>query len=1045
MKKLYRRSSLIATIMLLFLGSLALAQERVVTGAITDETGSAMPGVNVLVKGTSTGTASDVDGKFSISVSSDQAVLVFTFVGYASAEIIVGSRSVVNVQMTPDVTTLTELVVTGYAVQQKKDVTGSVGIVKTAELTAIPVGNVSNQLQGRIAGVTVIGNGQPGTTAKVRIRGFGSFENNDPLYVVDGVPTQDISTLNPNDVESISVLKDAGAASIYGSRASNGVVVVTTKRGVSSGISVNYNMYVGTQSPGKGATEDLLNTQQYADLQWLVYKNDGTTETHPIYGPSTNATPSLPNWAGDTDWWDAITDPASIQNHDLSLSGGNTNSKFYAGLNYFDQNGIVNTTFSKRFAARFNSEFKIKDRVTIGENLTMSHRSGLAVGNLDESSPVSMGVYRAQPIIPVRMTTAVTGVTHDFKVGDYGGTGIAPRLGNGLNQVALLERDQDDRAFDIRLIGSVFADVKIIEGLNFKTTFGGTLQNAYFTNYTFATYENAENVATPSFNEGAYYNNDWVWTNTVTFQKQFGDHSLLAVGGYEAVKTNIGRGLNATRAGYFSDAVPFRSLDNGGTITAATNVENGLDRIQTPTTLVSNFLRIDYGFKDKYMLSATIRRDGSSKFGQNNQYGTFPSVTAAWRLSEESFLADNEVITDLKLRGGYGTMGNQLALSPQNQFYLYGGSASTSNYDLNGTGNSSLQGFRPTRIGNPDAKWETNITTNIGFDAGLLGNKLEVVFDWYSKQTQDLLYNPELPAIAGGAAQPFVNIAEMKNTGIDLQIIYRQNISSDVRFEGNLTFTTYKNEIIKLAEGFKYFDWGGSRIGPFNRNEEGRAISEFYGYQVQGLFQSQAEVTSAPTQDGAEPGFFRYADINGDGEIDSDDRVFMGNPNPDFTYGLNLSLVWKGFDLTAFLYGSKGNDIFNFNKWWIDFWPSFQGQKSLDLLNNSWTPERPGASTPKASNKSNFSTNTQSVSYYVENGSFLRMKNIQIGYMIPQDIIGKIGLTTARVYIQGVNLFTATKYSGLDPELGGDDRSFGVDHGNYPVVKQFLVGVNIGL
>jgi TonB-dependent starch-binding outer membrane protein SusC len=1038
MKKLYRCLSLAAALMLLFT-SVALAQERVVSGAITDENGSAMPGVNVLLKGTTQGTASDSDGKFSISVPNDQATLVISFVGYSTTEVVVGSRTNVAIQMAPDVTTLNELVVTGYAIQEKKDVTGSVGIVKPAELTAIPVGNVSNQLQGRVAGVTVVGSGQPGAGSKVRIRGFSSFENNDPLYVVDGVPTQDISTVNPNDVETLTVLKDAGAASIYGSRASNGVIVITTKSGVNAGVKVNYNMYAGTQFAGKGP-DNLLNTQQYADLQWQVYRNDGTSETHPIYGPSSNASPTLPSWAADTDWYDEITDNASIQNHDLSLSGGNQNAKFYGGLNYFKQNGIVNTTFTKRFAARLNSEFNIKDRVRIGENLTATHRSGLSVGNLDEGSPINASVYRAQPIIPVRITSPIDGVTHDFVPGDYGGTGIAPRLGNGSNTVATLERNQDDRSFDIRLMGSLFADVKLIEGLNFKTQFGGTFQQGYWSDYNFATYENAENVGTPSLSEGAWYNNDWVWTNTLTFNKKFGDHSLLAVAGYEAVKYGIGRDISGSRAGYFSDAVSFRTLTNGASITA---LNSGFG---TPTTLVSNFLRVDYGFMDKYLLSATVRRDGSSRFGVDNRYGVFPSVTAAWRISQESFLQANEVISDLKIRGGYGTMGNQLAVSPQNQYSLYGGATAESNYAIGGGGSGgSTQGFRGTRIGNPDAKWETNVTTNVGFDLAMLDNKLELVFDWYSKVTDDLLFNPELPGTAGGASQPYLNIAKMKNTGIDLQLIYRQSFDNSLKFESNVTFTTYNNSIEAISDKVPYFDWGGSRIGAFNRNEPGHAMSEFYGYKVIGLFQNAAEVSSAPTQDGAEPGFFRYADVNNDGTINGDDRTYIGNPNPDFTYGINLNFEYKGFDLTTFFYGSSGNDIFNYNKWWTDFWPSFQGQKSTELLNNGWTEERGGNSVPKASNKSNFSTNTQSTSYYVEKGSFLRMKNIQLGYNLPTATAGKVGLSSARIYLQGVNLFTATKYSGLDPELGGDDRSFGVDAGNYPAVKQFLIGLNLGI
>jgi TonB-linked SusC/RagA family outer membrane protein len=1038
MKKLYRGLSLAAALMLLFT-SVALAQERVVSGAVTDENGSSMPGVNVLLKGTSQGTATDSDGKFSISVPNDQATLVISFVGYSTTEVVVGSRTNVSIQMAPDVTTLNELVVTGYAIQEKKDVTGAIGIVKPTELTAIPSGQVSNQLQGRVAGVTVVGSGQPGSVSKVRIRGMSSISGaNDPLYVVDGVQTLDISTLNPNDVESVTVLKDAGASAIYGSRSSNGVIVITTKQGATQGVKVNYSMYTGTQNPGKGPT-NLLNTDEYAQLQWMVYRNDGTSETHPIYGPSSAANPTLPSWAANTNWYDKITDKASIQNHDLALSAGNQNAKFYGGLNYFKQNGIINTTYAERFAARLNSEFNIKDRVKIGENFTATYRQGLSVGNLGEGSPIQMAVYRAQPIIPVIVDEPIAGIAHNFVPGEYGGNGIAPRLGNGANTVATLNRDKDDKGFDIRLLGSLFADVKIINGLNFRTSFGGSFGQYYYTNYTVKTYENAENTATSSLNEGAGYNNNWNWTNTLTFNKKFGDHSILAVGGYEAVKDGVGRDLNGSRAGYFSDAVSFRTLTNGAATTGL------FSNLYTPYSLTSWFLRADYAFKDKYLLSGTVRRDAGSKFGEDTRVGTFPSFTAAWRVSQESFLTGNEIISDLKIRAGWGQLGNQFALSPSNRFYAYGGAVAETAYNINGGVNSATQGFRATTIANVNAKWEAQTTTNIGFDLAMLDNKFELVFDYYVKASDDLLFTVPKNAMWGAASAPAVNVGKMENKGIDLQLIYRQNFDNDLRFEGNLTFTTVNNKIVSLAPDVKYFTSAGSRFGDLARNEEGNPMGAFYGYKVVGLFQSQADVDAAATQDGAEPGFFQYADLNNDGVIDPDDRSFIGSPVPDFTYGLNLTFGYKGFDLTAFFYGVSGNDIYNYNKWWTDFWPSFQGQKSKELLNNSWTPERGGNSVPKASNKSNFSNNNASSSYYIEKGSYLRMRNIQLGYNIPQATAGKIGLSSARIYLQGINLFTITNYTGLDPELGGSDTAAGVDYGNYPAVKQMLIGINLGI
>lgn len=1018
----------------------AIAQSVTVSGNVTDETGLGLPGVNILVQGTSTGTITDIDGNYELRTEKGKT-LVFSFTGYTTQNVVVGDNARINVSMKPDAQVLGEIVVTGYTAQQKRDLTGAVGTVDTKDLTAIPSSNVTAQLQGRVSGVTVSGDGRPGAVAKVRIRGFSSFTGaNDPLYVVDGVPTQDISTLNPNDIESVSVLKDAGAASIYGSRAANGVVLITTKRGQSSGVKVSYDMYVGNQNPGKG-DQNLLSTQEYADLQWLVYRNDGTDETHPLYGPSTNPAPTLPSWAANTDWWDVLTRNALITNHDISFSGGNENARFYAGLNYFNQEGIVINNFSERYSARVNSEFKMANgRLTLGENLTVTGRKGNGIsGNGAEASPLSEGLYRAQPIVPHVITTPIEGVTHDFEPGDFGGTGIAPRLGNARNIYARQVRDREDRQTDVRLLGSTYLDLKIIDGLNARTTFGGTFQNGYNTDWTGATYENAENIGTSAYNENSYYNADWVWTNTLTFDRNFGANRILAVAGYESVKYGIGRGVSSTRAGYFSTDPAFRTVSNGAQITSATSY------FITPTTLASTFLRADYSYNNRYYLSATIRRDGSSRFGEDYKYGTFPSVSGGVRVSD--FIAGADFLSDLKIRGGYGTMGNQLPVNPSNQFSLFGGDPGSSNYDLNGSGSSSVQGFRPTRIGNLDTRWETQTTTNIGFDASMFNSKLQLSFDYYQKSASDLLVVVPLPDIYGDAAAPARNVGEIKNSGIDLQLDYRTKLTSDLSLDATLTFTTYKNEIIKFTDDIDFFSssFGDTRIGAFNRNEVGHSISEFFGYQVLGLFQSQADVDGSPTQDGAEPGFFKFADIDGDGEITPDDRTYIGNPNPDFTYGLNLALNYKGFDLSAFFFGSQGNEIFNYNRWWLDFWPSFQGQKSQNLLYNSWTPNNTDATTPKASNKSNFSTNTQSTSYYVEDGSFFRLRTLQLGYTLPADTFKGIGLGSARIYVQGTNLFTVTNYSGLDPDVNnGGDAAFGVDLGNYPLVRQYLVGLHVG-
>jgi len=1038
--------------------SIIFAQEKTITGKVTAEGEGPLPGVNVTVQGSTIGAITDLNGSYSLKVPGSASVLVFSSIGYSTKQVTVGTQSVIDMVLVSDVTALSEVVVTGYTTQRRKDLTGSVGTVASAELTAVPTANVSNALQGRSSGVTVTGNGQPGSVSSVRIRGFSSFENNDPLYVVDGIPTQDISSLNPSDVESISVLKDAGAASIYGSRASNGVIIVTTKKG-GKGTKVTYSMYAGFSDPGNGPT-NLCNTQEYANLQWLVYHNDGTVINNPLYGLSTNATPTLPSWAANTNWFKAMTHTGMKQNHDLTISGGNDNAKFFGAIGVNQDNGIILYNYANKYSARFNSEFNtLNNHVKIGENFAFTYQQSNGVGNLGEGSPIQQGSYRSQPIIPVVIPAGetITGLSRTFVPGDWGGTGLGNGLGQAANEVAVQTRNKDNANKNINVIGSAYVDVKIIQGLNFRSTLGGKWYQAYNNTYTWATYEGSENTATPSYSEYSQYSLDWTWTNTLTFDKTFGQHKILVVAGYESNQLGQGRDLGASAAGYFTNDVNYRTLTNGAKITGA------FSDFYTPVTLLSQFARADYSFMDRYMLSATVRRDGSSKFGEANRYGIFPSFSAGWRVSEEPFFKGVTFINDLKLRGSWGTMGNQLAVDPQNQFYAYGGSPSTSYYAIDGSTGGSTQGFRQVRIGNPDAKWETNVTTDFGLETSFLNSKVSLKVDWYKKKTKDLLYNPSLPATAGQATAPYVNVAAMTNTGIDAELGFKDKWG-DLGFDGSVILSTVKNNVDAIAPGITYFDSnGGSRIGAFNRSAVGQPMGEFFGYQIVSLFQeadfhtetiagvaTQVVNAGIATQDGAAPGLFKYQDTNGDGKITAADRVYLGSPIPKFTYGVNLALTYKGFDLTAFLQGTEGNKIYNWNTWWVDFWPSFAGQKSTRLLNDSWTPTHTNTTVPKATSISNFSNNTQSTSYYIEDGSYLRLKNLQIGYTIPESVLSKINVKQVRIYVQAVNLFTLTKYTGLDPEIDtqttngtSNDRLRGVDYGNYPTVKQYIIGLNL--
>ena len=919
----------------------------------------------------------------------------------------------------------------GYVSNDRIDISGSVSIVMPSLLEAYPSGSLSNLLQGRASGVTVTGSGQPGEMPKVRIRGFSSFLDNDPLYIVDGIPSRDISFLNPNDVESLSVLKDAGSASVYGSRASNGVIVITTNRG-EKGFSVKYDMTMGVQSPGKGTRDDVLTAKEYADLQWLVYKNDGTVETHPIYGYSGNTSPSMPFWAANTDWYDEITDPAVIMNHDLSISGGTENARFYAGFGALNQNGIVLYTHNTKYNAHINSDFTfLRGRIKAGENFSFSNRNALVVPNLSEGSPVHIGPYRSQSIIPVIITRAVNGFYHDFVPGEWGGTGIASRLGDGPNPVADLTRNRDSFFIDDRLTGNLYVDINIIEGLDFKSLFGGTIDAIHENTIYSPTYERLYGNITERSVTDIYSNNkSWIWTNTLTFEKKFGDHKILALAGHEALKYDIGDVVVDTDTSYY-----------------------------TETRMVSSFIKAEYSFKDKYLLGFTLRRDGCSKFSESQRFAYFPSFSAGWHLSNEPFMESLGWISDLKIRGSWGRTGNQFAISPHYSSYIFGADIGGSYYDLYGTFNSPAMGYFPYQAGNPNIKWEESVMTDIGLDAGLFSDRIRILFDWYSKRSDDLLYNPPAAGTAGQANPPFINIGSMKNTGIDIEVAYRDKWG-DLGFSGTLIFTKNDNEITGLSESVKYFSSGNSQIGTIVRNEEGEPLSSFYGYKVAGIFKNTADIENSADQNDAQPGLLKFENqdtltnvywlwvqerYRRKNFIDSRDKTYIGNPNPDFTYGLDLALSWKNFDISAFFYGSQGNEIFNFNKWYTDFWASGPGQKSKALLYDSWTASKTDATVPKATNHSGFSTNTVVCSYYIEDCSYLRLKSLQLGYSLPDDLLNRIRIKSLRVYLQAVNLFTLTKYSGLDPEIGGNDLASGIDYGNYPNVKQFLFGINLSL
>lgn len=1048
-----------------------------VSGKIIDEKGDPLPGANVLVKGTTLGTTTDASGSYVLSIPDPNAVLVFSFIGYTSKEVAVNNQTQINVNLDPDIVSLSEVVVTGYGSQSKRDITGSVATIDSKVLLQAPSTNLGQALQGRVAGVSVGNENSPGGGVMVRIRGFGTINDNSPLYVIDGVPTKgDLNTLNLNDIESMQILKDASAASIYGSRAGNGVVIVTTKKGKVGKPTLTYDTYFGTQTNGK--LLDLLNTQQYADLVWesrrngnittnhsqygndptapripdyilpngtmegdpkVALKNDGTYEnyTNNVDGPDFNKTKWMITKANKegTNWLDEIFNPAPIQNHQIGATGGNEGGRYAVTMNYFDQKGIMIYTNFKRYSLRANTEFNINKRVRVGENfqIAFSDRVNQPSGNNHESNPTSFA-YRMQPIVPVM---DVSGTTFAGSRGND--------LGNSRNPVADLWRNKDNHQKNIRLFGNAFAEVDILENLTARTSIGMDYNLFNYRNYTIRDIESVEARGSNQLQTTNSYDWTWTWYNTLTYNVELGSgHRLNILAGVESIKSYF-ESFDATRTNFASDALDNRYLSGGTGV--QTNNGTGSD-----WALASEFGKVNYALHDKYLLEGTIRRDRSSRFAPSFRSAVFPAFSAGWVFSDETFLSSTDTwLSRAKLRLGWGQTGNQ-EIGNYNPFTIYTFNPATSAYDINGSRTSSVPGYEITQFGNPNAKWETTTSTNVGIDANLMNNRIEFSLDWYVRTTSDMLFPVQAPLTAGVATVPFQNIGSMRNKGFDFGGQYNGTVNSDITFTVGGNFSMYRNEVTRTTgdAATQYFGINDERIQNFVVTQQNYPISSFFGYIVDGIFQSNEEAqANATNQLGVNQnreGRFKFRDVNEDGIINTRDLSIIGNPHPKFSYGVNVSVNYKNFGLVVFGQGVYGNDIFNYVKYWTDF-PTFVNNRSVRMLEESWRPGATNAVLPQLT--TNDQVSILPSTYYLEKGSYFRLKNIQLLYSLPKTLIAKAGLTNARVYVQSQNLFTITKYQGMDPEINlrtytaGNDRQLGVDGGAYPTAKQFIVGLNL--
>ncbi len=1040
--------------------------QKQISGKITDTDGNIVPGVTVVVKSTTVGTVTNMDGEYQLEVPANATTLVFSYIGMVSQEIEIGNQTVINVSLKPDVIGLEEVVAIGYATRRAGEVTGAVSTVKSDDIQAMQITESSEALRG-VAGVTVVESNTPGEGASIRVRGLGTINNNDPLWVVDGVPG---GTVNPNNIESIAILKDAAAQAIYGARAANGVILVTTKSGrKNQQAQVNVNFKTGITKNSNYYR--LLNTQEYGEMLWLEAKNSGITNfSNNIYG--SGATPDVPVYVvpnratsvdeslydyklsredGDdtyliaktsvpgTDWLKEADRNAQFTDVSVDLSGGSQSTMYAFQAGYLNEEGILKWTGYERYNIQSNVTSDLTSWLEVGErlNVTYGEDYGYQTDN-GESSAISWA-YRMPPMIPV----------YDI-AGNYSGTrGI---MGNGKNPIFVLDKNQNDLRRTLNTSANIYAKVDFFEGLSAKTLLGANYRSYHSKDIEYVERAHAERGLYDGLTEIANFSFQYNWTNTLEYSKTFNDlHQLTVMLGTEAIFNRFNQ-LQAARSDY--------TLSDPNYIQLATGIQSQTnDGYLTQWSLFSEFGRLNYSYADKYLFEGVVRRDGSSRFKGDNLYGVFPAFSLGWRLSNEAFMAGTKNwLSELKLRGGWGTTGND-AVGNYNSYTQFGFNLFNSFYGVDGVnGAQGATGFYQVTFGNADVRWETTRTTNFGVDA-VVWDDLAVSVDVWQRRTTDMLYPKSIPMVNGQATAPSVNVGEMLNRGFDISIGYSGSaLGNELKYNLDFNISHYKNEIVQLAgvQG-EFLEGSAFREQYYTRAQKGTAFPEFYGYIVEGIFQTQAEADAWPKAFGAagtynKPGHYKYRDISGpdgvkDNIINEYDRTYIGSPHPDFTSGLNINASYKGFDLVALFYCSYGNDVINYARRFMDF-VQFAGGRSYDRLYNSWgspyLSDNTKAKLPMAEVNDTPSQVTSTA--FLEDGSYLRLKNLRIGYDVNRLL--KLNIRSLQVYGQVSNLFTITKYSGLDPEVSNTSnsgRNMGIDSGAWPTPRQFLFGVNVGI
>lgn len=992
-------------------------QDRTVSGVVKDQKGEPIPGINILIKNSVTGTSTDSQGKYSIKADGE-AILVFSGIGFVTREVAVNNQSSVDISLQEDTRQLNELVVVGYGTQKKSDLTGSVSSISEAQFKKTPVASLDNGLRGRAAGVQVTStSNQPGGATSIRIRGSNSVNTgSEPLYVIDGFPVFNdnaataggatvgpklnaLSLINPNDIVSIEVLKDASAAAIYGARGANGVVLVTTKKGQEGRMKIDINAYYGVQQVSKKLP--LLNATEYAQLV-----NDAN-------GKEIYTQEQIASFGKGTDWQDEIFRSAPVQNYQVTASGGDAKTKYSLSLNYFDQAGIIINSDFKRYSGRFNFEKQATSRLSLGANLSIANTNAnqalSSTGGGEGTQGVIVSALDFNPILKPRNADGTYVLEND--------RGIP--IGNPVATALELT----NKSATTRFLGNVFAAYKIIDGLEFRTSIGADITSTgekYYAPRTILAGSAAQGIGRVSTSNGT----SWLNENTLTFNKTFGRHAITALAGFSAQKYTRNL-LTSSASGFVNDLLGADNLESGAIIrTPVTNTNDW--------SLISYIGRINYGFNDKYLLTLTGRADGSSKFGNNNKYGFFPSGSVAWKLSEEEFIKDINAINELKLRLSYGRIGNQEINSYQSLAGLTGAS-----YII---GDKVVKGFAPNNIPNPNLKWETTTQTDLGVDLGLFRNRLNLTFDAYYKKTTDMLLNINVPW-STGFASALQNIGSIENKGIELGI-QAVVLDKDLKWNINFNVAANKNKVLDLGPVSQILTGeinGYLKISDPVVIVPGQPLNSFYGYVSDGIFQTGDDIAGG-AQKTAVPGDRKYKDLNGDGVLDAKDRTFIGNAQPKFFGGFTNDFSYKGFDLSASFNYVVGNKILNSTRADLDL-PT--GQKNSSArVKDRWTPTNPSNTIPRATlNRAFLFSDAQ-----IEDGSFLRLGSLSLGYNFPSSWVSKAGISNAKLYVSAQNLFVITKYTGFDPETnqsGQNNILRGIDSDSYPNSRSFLVGVNL--